>query len=249
MIWKNFAVVFALLFFTTSCFAQIFYVMDSHVIEIRVDAEGNTEIMERYFLSFQNENQKVNFREEVNQIGISIDGWNEYDNRIYPRIGQPADISVQGISFIEDPAALDFLEITYNLETPIMEKKLETSRVIEYSLKPKFLNEFTEGSLWLIPEGTSIIGVKPDASIEGNTVVWNGYVSGNELFLEYSHFKNITSFDLNQSIQDLMQSDIFLFVVAIVAIGLIIVFAKRKTIETKIEEYIVENSEFHPEEE
>ena len=127
---KNFCTMIALLFFAQIAFAQ-FYVLESHTIKINVDIEGNAQVIERYYLNFQNTQQLAEFRKTASEIGVSIEGWRGYDERIYPRIGQEKDIEVSGISFIENPGSLDFLEMNYFLKSPIMEKKNETSRVIE----------------------------------------------------------------------------------------------------------------------
>ena len=255
---KILCTLFALLFFAQVAFAQ-FYVLESHTIEINVDIEGNAQVIERYYLSFQNELQLVNFRQTVSEIGVSIEGWNEYDERIYPRIGQEKDIVVSGISFIENTDSLDFLEMNYFLKSPVMEKKNETSRVIEYRLKASALSSFVDGSLWVIPSGTSITvqlprgveiekPVKPDAVVSENTVVWAGYVFGNELELNYLVFKQISSFDLDQALQELMQSELFIIFVAATALVLIIVFAKRKSIGNKVQNYVIRHSDLGGEE-
>ena len=178
----------------------------------------------------------------------------------FPHIGQESEVVVSGISFIENEAGLDFLEITYSLREALLENKLETSRVIDYGLKPKFFNEFRQESLWVIPEGTTIsvelpLGaeikqpVKPDADIQTNLVSWQGYVSGNELALNYSLFKQIASFDLSQAIREVMQSDLFLIFVVVAVIVLGIVLAKRKAISGKIENYVLAHSNLGGEEE
>ncbi len=256
---KIFALPFALLLFASLCSGQS-YILDSHVIEINVDSMGNAQVRERYFLQFQNEQQLASFRQMVSEIGASVDGWRAYDSRIYPYIGQGSDIVVSGISFIENPDSLDFLEMNYALKSPIMEKRNETSRAIDYGLKAKYFTNFVDGSLWVIPEGTSIIvkllrgveiekPVKPDAAVEASTVVWTGYVFGNELELNYRLFKQIASLDLSQLIQELMQSDLFLIFVAVVVVISLGVLAKRKAITGRIENYIVEHSDFGSEEE
>ena len=251
---KHFVVCLALLLLLSSASAQ-FYILDSHSIDIEADSVGNAQITEKYFLRFQNEQQLADFRQAVSQIGVSLDGWKQYDARIFPHIGLEKDSVVSGISFVEEETSLDFLEITYSLKEPIMEKKRETSRVIDYSLKAKFFNQFKDGPVWVIPEGTLISVklprgieikgiVKPDAMVEGTKVVWEGYASGNELSLEYSLFKQIASFDLSQLIRELMQSDLFLLFVAIAAIVLGILFLKRKSISGRIEGYIISHSDF-----
>ena len=250
---KFFVIGLALLLLLSSASAQ-FYIMESHEISIDVDSIGNAQISEKYFLQFQNEQQLVDFRQAVSQIGVNLDGWREYDARIFPHIGLEKDLVVSGISFIEEESSLDFLEITYALKEPIMEKKRETSRVIDYSLKAKFFNEFKDGPVWVIPEGTSISvqlprGIeingltKPDALVEGTQITWEGYASGNELFLEYSFFKQIASFDLSKLISEMMQSDLFWIFVAVAAVIAGVLFIKRKRISGKIEGYVIGHSD------
>lgn len=256
---KIFALTFALLLFASLCSGQ-FYILDSHVIEINVDSMSNAQVRERYFLQFQNEIQLDSFRQRVSEIGASVDGWRTSDSRIYPHIGQGSDIAVSGISFIENPDSLDFLEMNYALKSPIMEKRNETSRAIDYGLKAKYFTNFVDGSLWVIPKGTLIIvnlprgveiekPVKPDAGVEASTVVWTGYVFGNELELNYRLFKQITSFDLRQAISELMQSDLFLVFVAVAIVISLAVLAKRRAITGRMENYIVEHSDLGGEEE
>ncbi len=236
-----------------------FYILENHAIKINVDIEGNAQVTERYYLNFQNEIQLADFRQTVSEIGVSIDGWQAYDERIYPRIGQSKDIVVSGISFIENSDSLDFLEINYFLKSPIMEKKNETTRVIEYSLKPSAFLSFVDGALLIIPSGTSITvqlprgveikpPIKPDAVVGENTIVWTGYVFGNELEFNYLVFKQISSFDLNQALQELMQSELFIIFVAITVLVLIIVFAKRKSIGNKVQNYVIRHSDLGGEE-
>lgn len=248
-----------LVLFASFCHGQ-FYILDSHSIDIAVDEDGMAQVRERYFMVFQNEQQLADFRQAVSTIGVSVEGWKAYDARIYPRIGQENEINVTGISFIENQDSSKYLELVYSLREPLMEKKSETSTVVEFALNTKYLSGFIDGSLWVIPENTSIIvhlpkgvqieaPVKPDASIEGSTVAWNGYVFGNELNLSYSLFKQIASFDLSGLLQQAMQSDLFWIGAAIVVIAAAIVIVKRKAISEKIEGYIVAHSDLGSEEE
>jgi len=248
-----FFIAIATLLLSGLCSAQ-FYLMDSQVVEITVGTAGETQVTERYFLQFQNEEQLSDFRQSVAEIGTDLDGWKAYDSRIFPRIGQEQEIVVSGISFVENMLELDFLEISYALKNPIVEKKTETSRVIEYGLSTRFFNEFVDGSLWVIPEGTSIIvhlpkgieieePVRPEATVEGTTVVWTGYVFGNELSLNYRLFKQISSFDFNQLLQEILQSDVFWLAAAAIIVISVAVFLKRKSISARIESYIISHSD------
>ena len=249
----------AVLLFASACFGQ-FYILDSHSIDIVVGNDGMANVRERYFLVFQNEQQLADFIQTKDTIGVSIEGWREYDPRIYPRIGGESEITVNGISFTDSAQGPDFLELTYSLQKPLAEKKSETSTAIDFALNTGQFSGFVDGSLWVIPDGTSIIihlprgvqiqkTVKPDATIEENTVTWAGYVFGNELELNYTLFKQIASFDLGGFITSLLQSDLFLIGLGAIAIAGLAVFAKRKAISEKIEGYIVANSELGDKEE
>ncbi len=240
-----------------SCSQAQFYLLEKHEINISVNETGNAAVRERYFLFFQNEQQFVDFQQTKSEIGISIEGWRSYDSRIFPYIGQERDIEVRGISFNEDMGRLlQTLEINYALKEPLMEKKMETSRVIEYGIKTKFFNQFLQGPFLVIPENTTIVielprgikinePVKPPALIEGSTVTWEGYVSvsGDEFDLGYSLFKQIASFDFRDFLQELVQSDLFLILVAFIAIASLIILVKRKSITNRVEHYIVEHSD------
>lgn len=252
-------VFFALLFLAQLACAQ-FYILENHSIEISVDDAGNAQVAERYYLNFQNDQQLADFRKTVADIGVDVGGWRTYDQRIYPRIGQPEGIAVNGISFIENENSLDFLQMNYSLKSPIMEKKSETSRVVEYGLKADAFSNFIDGSLWVIPKNTTITvllprgveihrPVKPDAIVGENTVIWTGYVFGNELELNYSLFKEIASFDLGQAIAGLMGSDLFLVLLAVAAVVFAIVLVKRKAIAGGVENYVTAHSDFGNEEE
>ena len=256
---RLFSLFFALAFLAQLAGAQ-FYVLENHSIEITVGQVGNAQVAERYYLNFQNEQQLADFRKSVADIGVDVDGWRAYDQRIYPRIGQPVGIAVNGISFIENENSLDFLQMSYSLKSPIMEKKSETSRVVEYGLKADAFSNFIDGSLWVIPKNTTITvmlprgveihePVKPDAIVGENTVIWTGYVFGNELELNYSFFKEIASFDLAQAINGLMESDLFLILLAVAAVVFAVILVKRKAIAGSVENYVIAHSDFGGEEE
>jgi hypothetical protein len=256
---RFFPLAFALLFLAQFACAQ-FYVLENHSIGITVDDSGNALVAERYYISFQNDSQLVDFRKTVADIGVDVGGWRAYDKRIYPRIGQPQDIVVNGISFIENENALDFLEMTYSLKAPIMNKASETSRVVEYELKTDAFSNFINGSLWVIPKDTTITvqlprgveihsPVKPDAIVGDNTVIWKGYVFGNELELNYSFFKDIASFDLGQALNGLVKSDLFLIILAVAAVAFAVILVKRKAIAGSVESYIIAHSDLGGEEE
>jgi len=198
------------------------------------------------------------FRQKNAEIGISLDAWKAFDSRIFPHIGNENELNRAEVGFVENNSK--YLEIKYSLSQPVAEKKVETSRIIEFSLLSKFFGQFLQGGVFVIPEGTSIsvqlpnfseieAPIKPEAAASANTVTWQGYKSSNVLQLNYHIVKQIASINLSQSIASLVGSPLFIVFVIIAIIIIAIVLRKRKTISEKIENYIVENSKLGGKEE
>ncbi|MBN2067795.1 MAG: hypothetical protein JW744_04975 [Candidatus Diapherotrites archaeon] len=257
MLGKKLLIALIVLLFSANAASQ-FYLISNHTIEITLDEEGNAQVNERFFLDFQNEWQLSDFRDTVKEIGVSLDAWKEYDARLHPYIGQDNDISASKVSFIENSS--NYLEISYSLTSSLMQKVKETSRVKEYSLKPKFFNNFLVGSLWVIPDDTTIsinlpVGaelqppVEPEAAINGSNVTWSGYKNSNKLTLNYRAFKQIASFDFGQAVRELMQSNLFWVVIVAAIVVCAILFWNRRNLGARVENYIVEHSDFSREEE
>jgi len=250
---KVFFALLPLLLFACSAAGQP-YAIDKHVIEINLDQIGNATINERFFIRFQDQNQLDEFRLKVKEIGVNVDTWKAYDSRIALSIGQESGITVRKVSFVEEPNP--YLEINYATNEPLMEKKQETTRVIDYSVKTKFFNGFLDGSLWVIPAGMTITinlpsgaavqqPIEPNAVVNGSSVTWDGSKSSNKLTLNYQMFKQITSFDLGKALQAIMQSDLFWIIIPVLAIACILAAWKRKAVGEKIENYIVAHSDMH----
>ncbi len=257
MLKGHLLIAFAVLFFLANCSAQ-FYQLTNHVIEINVDSQGNAQVGERFFLLFQNQQQVFDFRQKASEIGVSLDGWKAYDQRLHPYIGGEQEIVVSKVAFVENEAT--YLEITYALKTPLMQKKSETSRVIEYTIKPRAFDQFLSGSSWIIPENTAITinlppgaelqqPIEPEAAATNNSLTWNGYKNSNQLTVDYKLFKQIASFDFGEALQQLMQSNLFWVVVVIICAVSFALFWKRKPIAARIENYVIEHSDLGEEEE
>ena len=249
------ALLIFLVFFTGFAGAQ-YYTINSHTIDIAIDEDGFALISEKFFLSFPNDTQLKEFRAKNEQIGINLDSWKTFDNRIRTYIGRETEINRAEVSFVETNGK--YLEIKYSLNKPIAEKKAETSRLIEFSLSNNFFDQFLQGGVRIIPENTAINiklpnfaeiqqPVKPEAIIGTNQVTWQGYKSTNVLQLNYTLVKQIASISLLGSLDALAKSPLFIFIISALVIFLAIVLVK--TISEKIENYIVENSELGQKEE
>ena len=228
------------------------YNITTNSIELKVDEQGYAEVTEKLFLSFPNEYHLQLFRAEIEKIGVDLDAWREFDAEFSPSIGTGETVLVSDISFVE--AESKYLEMKYSFNEPVMTKKSETSRAVEFSLNEKFFGNFLEGSLWVIPGNVTIIvdmpvqaeikdAVKPEANVSGNRVVWTGYKSTNVLALNYVVFRQISTFTLNDLAETLANSEFFPYIAAAAALLALIVLWKRKAIAGRIETYVIEHSD------
>ena len=250
------AVLLLIIFFSLNALAQPFEIR-AHTIDIKVDEKGFGKATERFFLDFPGEEEIKKFKEESAQKGVSLESWKAFDERIHTYIGEEKDLDKAQVGFVESEDR--FLEINYGLKTPIMYVTGETSRRTEFRLKENFFRAFLVGTLWIIPDNTIIRielpsqaeiqgKVKPDATVEGNKIIMQGYKSSNLLEIKYRIWKQIAGFDLQKTIQEFLNSEMATFLGVIVFVIVIVAYVKRKSISQKIENYIVEHSELAPKE-
>jgi len=249
----NSRLLIALLFLLLSSIlvnGQVFQIT-TRMIEIDVDEGGSAEITEKFFLGFPNEFHLQEFRNESEKIGVDLDAWQQFNPAFKPSIGRGGEVRVSDIGFVENDSK--YLEMKYTLNEPLMEREKETSRMVKFSLKGKFFNNFLEGSFWVIPSTVTIVvdlplqveieqPVKPEANVSGNRIVWTGYKSTNVLSLKYILWKQIASFNLNEIVDNLNKSGALPLLVIGIALFAFAVLWKRKAIAAKIEAYITEHS-------
>ncbi|MDD5163071.1 MAG: hypothetical protein PHD95_02570 [Candidatus ainarchaeum sp.] len=253
-----FAFLIAILFFVCPAGAQ-YYTISSHSIDISIDEDGFALISEKFYLQFPNEFQLQDFLKKNAQIGISLDSWKTFDSRIHTYVGKESELNRAEVNFVDSTSG-KYLEIKYSLNTPIADKKAETSRLIEFSLQNKAFDQFLQGGVLIMPENTTITvklpnfaeiqsPVKPEGTISANQVTWQGYKSTNVLELNYVLVKQIASISLLDSANALVKSPLFILFVAAIAAIIIVAAIKRKKISEKIENFLVENSELGGKEE
>ena len=240
-----------MLFFAANAAAQS-YEITKHTIDIKVDQKGFARVTERFFLVFPNEFNLRVFRQTSEENGVSLLSWKSFDERIHTYIGEQKDIENAQVGFVENEEK--YLEINYGLKNAIAHATAETTRRTEFKLKENFFREFLVGALWIIPDNTTIRielphqaeiqgTVKPDATIQGNGIAFQGYKSSNVLEVKYRMWKQIASFDLQQAIQEFLGSELMILLAIVVFAMAIMAYTKRKEITQKIENYIVEHSE------
>jgi len=226
-----------------------------HSIDIQVTNDGGATIVERFFLNFPTEGDKVSFRETSSVLGTNMEEWKTFDPLFAPSIGSNNQTNGR-ISYNEGEQ--NYLEISYGLSESLMAKGKETAMMIEYGIKQNFLDNFYQSGLWVIPDNTKIeITLPPGAEISGTVepeavtsiagskriVSWNGYKSANKLTLNYVLWKKITpAVDLNAMFAWLFRTIEGLAFIAIVIVIILVVVWKRKKIIAKVEGFVENNS-------
>ncbi len=235
--------------------ANILHISENHIY-IDIKENGATSIKERYYLYFpteENRNQVLKLNED---LGVELSKWNKENEMIKTHLGPAKNAKV---IFVEDKENnLAYLELKYELKEPIVIKKNETTRNKTFYLNKKYFEGFKVGTVWVIPDNMAISiilpinatiksKVQPQAEILMNgkrqEVLWKGYISTTELYLEYSVLKKI-NIDISQIVENYRKSKYFIPSLAVLAVLIIIGVIKRKDIEKKIEDFIIENSAF-----
>lgn len=256
-------VILCLLLIASSCYA-LTYQITLHSIDVRVDADGKASIVEKFYLDFPHQYYKNEFREKSSELGTNLEAWREFDPNIKLSLGSVEEIEAYSgkISFIENES--NYLELSYDLREEIMKNIEETSRLIEYDLKIKFLNSFLERPFYLIPEKTVITfllpreatlkaeNITPSAEIsEGEnykSVSWEGMKKTTNLQLKYTYWKQLSpilsiSKIVKGFIEESKKETQAIITVILVALFAVVYF-KREKINKKITSYIIKNTEF-----
>lgn len=235
------------------------YSVFSRTISVQIENEKEDTVIERFYISFPSENEKIAFREKSIELGTDLTSWKEFNPLFEPSIGKE---TLNKKIFYND-AEQSYLQLNYSLKEPIMAKDKETSLITEYIMKTDYFNSFYEAGLWIIPENTKIMielpagaeikeNIEPQAEITSNmtrkVVNWQGYKSANRLSLRYVVWKKIPPvIDLNEIPNFLVNTEKGKIILAIIAVMLGAIIWKRKMIVNKIENFVEKNSEIKQE--
>jgi hypothetical protein len=235
-----------------SVYAQSYNVY-LHEINIDVINDGRASVVERFYLFFPNEEEKVTFRNLSTNLGSDITKWAELNPIFQPNIGNQNLINKQ-ISYTESETT--YLELRYTLADVLMAKGKQNPNNTEYTLKATALDNFFETNVWVIPENTELIftlpsraevfgTVEPEAQISGDgtkTIVkWTGYKSANRLNLKYLVW-NPPTIEINEIIDNIFYTFEGQIFIVIIVLSMVFILIERKKISAKIEDYVADNS-------
>ena len=247
---KKIVLIILLLLTLSFCYSQT-YRITSHTVNIQVNTGGFSDIIERFYLYFPTEQDKIDFREKSTALGYELENWENFNPKFTSTVGSN-NLTNGTISYNEGES--NFLEIKYGLLDALMEKGQETSMVVEYSLKASYFNRLFEPPFWVIPDNTDItIELPPGASIKGTIepeatitssgtkqlVTWSGYKSGGKLIINYVIWKKADPVvDINAISNFLFRTTQGIITVIIGFLIILILLWKRKKITNKIESFV-----------
>jgi hypothetical protein len=233
-----------------------------HAIQVDVDTQGFGHITEKFIYSFDTEQQLIAFRSQAQKLGANLDAWRSYDSTITNYVGAIRPGS--GRIGYEETEGDRFVKLEYTTAAPLF-TKTETARQTEYSIDSRSFASFQQGSVYVIPSNTKIIfslpkqatiqldSLKPEIE-DPNTIqqtqtekriFWAGHltISGN-LGLTFTLDKQIASpTSLTQTLKTMIENRQAYGIAAVILVIASLVYFKRKSIQGKIENYLVEHSE------
>ncbi|MBI4044846.1 MAG: hypothetical protein HY392_04005 [Candidatus Diapherotrites archaeon] len=259
---KNLLAAVAIAFFLMPLFVHSLEV-STHLVEIEVDEAGFASVVEKYTLDFGTTREVLEFKENATRNSSSLLAWQSDYNFFYPRIGQVVQniIEKSSVAYEEETRTL-FLN--YILANRFAQITKEEPRQTIWSVPAKNLLAFEVEGLIFIPENTSvkisipknaeIISLEPTAGIrvENNDIFLSG-IRTSSFKLEYSVQKPLSStFNILEALREFASSTPNFILLVIAVVVATVIYAKRKAVTEKIENYVVKHSELEhsrPEEE
>jgi hypothetical protein len=252
--WLAFALALLLVF--SSVEARI--ILAKHEVNVVVDEEGYGAFNERYHLVI-NRFELADFLKDVEENGKNIMDWRIDYDFVFPRFGSTSDLKTINFTFDEENS---ILEIDYTWRHPFAVKEREEARTIKWNIPASVFSNFLQGSTIVIGPNQSIrLELPSKAKINQDEVSKEIVVQGNLLLLQeftgsnlniyYSSDKPIApSFDTEALLKNALQNPLNQVVIIILVVLLVVLYLNRKPVIRRIEDYLLEHSDFgKPEEE
>jgi uncharacterized protein YegJ (DUF2314 family) len=246
-----------LVFLAVVSSANASIILAKHDITVDIDDEGYGQFTEKYDLVI-NRFEIAAFLQAVEENGKNIMKWrNDYDF-IYPRIGSSNDLKTIDFFFDEENSVL---EINYTWKYPLAVKEREEARTIKWYIPDSAFSNFIQGTTIKVEPNQLIKLVLPEKvrvdreeisseiSVQGNIMYIQDF-TGSRLSIYYSTDKPIApAFDTELILRNLLQNPLVQLSFIILAVLLVVLYINRKPFITRIENYILENSQLAPPEE
>ncbi len=218
-------------------------------IALNVDNAGKAGVRENYYLQFTSPFESDEFNKKAEENASSILAWQVDYDFFFPHFGGSAGNTLEASTITYDKDG-KLLTLAYSLKGSFATLKSQEQRNDVYLIDDARFGAFNEAGSIVIPENTAITITVPENTqilreslpakviVNGNSIVLRGLQS-NSLSITYNLLKPIAprSDDIVQGI-----SNIYILAPIALVLGLI-VYARKETLEKRIEDYLVEHSE------
>lgn len=228
-----------------------------HGIDVFVNENGSATIEERFFFNFL-AGEAAQFEKDFVENNPSVEEWAEDYPFVSPHIGSVGQ--VRNVEFLLNRTAAGepTLIMSYAYPTGLVQEITNDSqgRSTRWKITEIALVDFIESANIRIPSNTQIKFHFPSSAVVDATLLPQGVsavngvvtltnIQTNALRIEYLLFTPIADpIDLGKIVQDFQQSPLFILIIAIFGIVGVYVALNRDTFSKKIEEYVIEHSEF-----
>ncbi len=261
--WGIAGIVTVLLLLGMSVWAQetVFRVTEKrigfHGIDVFVTENGAATVEERFFFNFL-AGEAAQFEKDFVENTPSLSNWKDDYAFVGPHIGSEGQ--VRNVEFLLNRTSNGEPTLTMSYAYPtglVQEMDVESQgRSTRWKVSEIALVDFIESANIRIPANTQIKFHFPSSSVIDTTLLPQGVsavngvvtltnIQTNALRIEYLLFTPIADpIDLGKIVQDFQQSPLFILVIAAIAIVGVYIALNRETFSKKIEDYVIEHSEF-----
>ncbi|MBI4043729.1 MAG: hypothetical protein HY393_02910 [Candidatus Diapherotrites archaeon] len=229
----------------------------AHYITIKIDAGGNASFTEQFYFRFFSGQQEL-LEQDFEENSPSILFWQADYPFVHPHFGESGGWENVVFELKEDVLSNKYLELRYDLKTPFAQPNElnSTPRADAYQVSDSQFQQFIIAGNVNIPSNTTMFIELPanatvnasllpsQAEVSANKVTLKAFV-GNRLDIQYTVPKPIAEpVDASKLVQGFLNSQWFVVVLALLLAGGAVLLLGRETLERKIEDFIVENTEF-----
>ncbi len=228
-----------------------------HGIDIVVNENGSATIEERLFFNFL-AGEAAQFEKDFVENTPSLNEWKLDYPFVSPHIG--SETQIKNVEFLLNRTGdgEPTLTMTYTYPTGLVQEiKVESQgRSTRWKVSEIALLDFIESANIHINANTQIKFRFPGSAVVDTSLLPQGVntinntvtltnIQTNALKIEYLLFSPIADpVDLGNIIQNFQQSPLFILVLAMIAVAGVYIGLNREQFSKKIEEYVIEHSEF-----
>jgi hypothetical protein len=221
-------------------------------VTVVVKESNHAEIVEKWFVSFTSQQDKINFINNVLEANINPDMLEKIDSKLKPKIFIN-NYSNLKIGFDE---INDFVRLEYVTRDLILIKYLDYENEIIWRFNDNVFRSFVSNNLYTIPsqsylritlEDPLIVGeTSPKATQENKTIYWNGITSNELRLIAIEKKPPKPTFVIANLFEGLyLTQNLVYFILGLLALIIVLLIFKKK-VSKNIKKFVVNHSKIKP---